>query len=320
MHYICSSKTSFSRINDMLNDAKIYWYHIIAIVTVIIWGTTFVSTKVLINYGLSPTEILIYRFLLAYVMIWLFCPRKLFADSFKDELLFVGAGLCGGSLYFAFENTALGITLASNVSLIVCTAPIFTAILSHVIYRKEPVKRNLIFGSLMAFVGVAFVVFNGGFILQINPLGDILTLLAAISWAFYGIILRRLNKNYPTLFITRKVFIYGIITILPYAFIKSNTFHFTLLSDPVIIANLSFLGIVASLLCYIMWNGAVKKLGVVQTSNYIYLVPLVTLITSTIVIHEQITPIAIMGSILILSGVYISEKGFKLSFKRSRAR
>jgi len=301
----------------MLKNTQTYWYHIIAIITVVIWGTTFVSTKVLINYGLSPTEILIYHFLLAYVMIWFFCPRKLFADSLKDELLFIGAGLCGGSLYFAFENTALGITLASNVSLIVCTAPIFTALFSHLIYKKEPVKRNLVFGSLMAFIGVAFVVFNGGFILKINPLGDILTLLAAISWAFYGIILRRLNNSYPTLFITRKVFIYGIITILPYALFKENTFNFALLSDPVIMANLSFLGIVASLLCFIMWNGTVKKLGVVQTSNYIYLIPLVTLITSAIVINEHITPIAILGSILILSGVYISEKGFKLSIKRN---
>ena len=107
-----------------------YWYHLIAIITVIIWGTTFVSTKVLIHHGLSPVDILFYRFALAYICIWFISPKVLFARSKRDELMFVAAGLCGGSIYFITENTALGITLASNVSLIICTAPILTAFLS----------------------------------------------------------------------------------------------------------------------------------------------------------------------------------------------
>lgn len=294
---------------------KPYLYHILAIVTVVIWGTTFVSTKVLIGNGLSPAEILVYRFLLAYIVIWFVCPRTFFSRSIKDELLFLGTGLCGGSLYFLFENTALQITLASNVSLIICTAPLFTAFLSHLIYRNDRIKPNLIIGSVVAFLGVALVVFNGSFMLDINPLGDFLTVLAALSWAFYGIILRNLNNRYPTLFITRKVFFYGIITILPYIILKQDTVHIHLLRNPVIIANLVFLGIVASMLCYIMWNSAVKELGVVQTSNYIYFVPLVTLITSAIVIDEHITVIALIGSVLILSGVYIAEKGFRIRRK-----
>lgn len=298
-----------------MQKTKAYWYHIITILTVVIWGTTFVSTKVLIGYGLSPVEILFYRFILAYICIWFVCPRKLFAKNMKDELLFVGTGLCAGSLYFVLENTALKITLASNVSLIICTAPIFTAFLSHLIYRKEQIKSHLIFGSLIALLGVALVVFNGSFILQINPLGDILTILAALSWAFYGIILKRLNGHYSTLFITRKVFFYGIITLLPFILFSSDIFHTNLLSAPLIIANLLFLGVVASLLCYIMWNSAVKELGVIQTSNYIYFVPLVTLLTSAIVINEQITTIAILGSIFILLGVYVAEKGFKFRIK-----
>ncbi len=292
-----------------------YRYHIMAIITVIIWGTTFVSTKVLINHGLSPVEIFLYRFILAYLGIWFICPRKLFAKTIKDELLFAGAGLTGGALYFIFENTALGITLASNVSLIICTSPIFTALLSLILYKKEKLKPTLIFGSLTAFVGVALVVFNGSFILQINPLGDMLTILAALSWAFYGIILRQVNGRYSTLFITRKVFIYGIITMSPFFALKDSTFNPHLLSDPTVLFNLLFLGLVASLLCFIAWNMAVKELGVVQTSNYIYLVPLITLLTSAIIIDEHITYIAIAGTILILSGVYITEKGFRLPKK-----
>lgn len=303
-----------------MGEVKKYWYHIIAIFTIIVWGTTFVSTKVLINYGLSPVEIFVYRYLLAYVGIWFFCVRKLVSDSFKDELLLVGLGLGGGSLYFIFENTALGITLASNVSLIICTAPIFTAFLSYFINKDKSLTRHLLMGSFMALSGVALVVFNGSFILKINPLGDILTILSALSWAFYSVILKRLSGRYPVSFITRKVFFYGLVTMLPFLALDTATFHVDLLLKPIISANLLFLAIVASLLCFIFWNTAVKELGVMQTSNYIYFVPLVTLLTSAIVIDEQITFIALLGSIFIVMGVYVAEKGFPKLFQLNKMR
>lgn len=300
----------------MLTSTK-YWYHLITIFTIIVWGTTFVSTKVLINDGLSPIEIFLYRFILAYVGIWFFCSRRLFANSIKDELLCLAVGLSGGSLYFVFENTALGITLASNVSLIICTTPIFTAFLSFLVYRKEKIKKTLIIGSLIALCGVALVVFNGSFVLQINPLGDILTILAALSWAFYGVIIKRLNKDYSISFITRKVFFYGIVTLLPFILFGQDEINPHLLVNPAILTNILFLGIVASLICFVAWNTAVKELGVVEISNYLYFVPIVTLITSAIVIDEHITMIALFGSVLILCGVYVAEKGFKfrLSYK-----
>jgi Permeases of the drug/metabolite transporter (DMT) superfamily len=295
-----------------MTELKTRWYHLAAILTVIIWGTTFISTKVLINNGLSPVEILLYRFILAYICILFISPKRLFAKNIRDELLCAGTGLCGGSLYFVLENTALQITLASNVSLIICTAPIFTAFLSRIIYRNERIKSHLLVGSLIALLGVSLVVFNGSFILKINPLGDILTILAAVCWAFYGIILQRLNKHYPILFITRKVFFYGIITLLPVLFFNPTLVHFSLIKEPVIFSNLIFLGIIASLFCYITWNTATKKLGVVQTAGYIYLIPLVTVISSAIIIKEPITIIAVIGCIFILCGVYTAERGFKL--------
>lgn len=294
-----------------------YWYHLIAIITVIIWGTTFVSTKVLIHHGLSPVDILFYRFALAYICIWFISPKVLFVRSKKDELMFVAAGLCGGSIYFITENTALGITLASNVSLIICTAPILTAFLSLLFYRQEKIKPNLIYGSVMALIGVAFVVFNGSFLLKINPLGDMLTLIAALMWAFYCLILKQTGNRYPTLLITRKVFFYGLVTLTPMFLIHPLNTDTTILFNPIVAANLLFLGVIASMLCYIMWNTAVKELGPFRTANYIYIVPLVTLITSAIVIDEIITVVALIGSVFILSGVYIAERGFRFGKKQN---
>lgn len=190
-------------------------YHLMAIITVAIWGTTFVSTKILIQHGLSPSDIFFYRFTLAYLCMWCISYKKLFANRVKDELLLLLAGLCGGTIYFITENTALGITLASNVSLIVCTSPVLTTLLSYLFRRKEPFTRHLVYGSIMALIGVGLVVFNGSFILKINPLGDILSLTAALMWAFYCLILKQLDNHYSIVFITRKVFFYGVLTILP---------------------------------------------------------------------------------------------------------
>lgn len=290
---------------------KMYIYHLMALLTVIIWGTTFVSTKVLLSYGLGPAEILLYRFVLAYVSIWWVCPKVLFARKGRDELLFVAAGLCGGSLYFVAENTALGITLASNVSLIICTAPILTAFLAYAFRKGEKLQGRLIGGSLLALTGVALVVFNGSFLLKISPKGDFLTVLAALMWACYGLILKQLDSAYPVLFITRKVFFYGVLTLLPVFYFQPIHWHWEVMMRPAVYLNLLFLGLLASMLCYIMWNTAVKQLGVVRTTHYIYVVPLVTLFTSALVIDEKITGIALIGSVCILSGVYMAERGWK---------
>ena len=82
-------------------------YHLMAIITVAIWGTTFVSTKILIQHGLSPSDIFFYRFTLAYLCMWCISYKKLFANRVKDELLLLLAGLCGGTIYFITENISL---------------------------------------------------------------------------------------------------------------------------------------------------------------------------------------------------------------------
>lgn len=292
------------------------WAHIMALVAIVIWGTTFVSTKVLLVHGLSPEDILFYRFLMAYISIWFVGSRTLFAKNIKDELSFLIAGICGGSVYFISENTALGITLASNVALIVSTAPILTAIISRLFVKGVHLQQNLIYGSLIALGGVSLVVFNGSFILKISPIGDLLSFVAALSWALYNIVLKRLSGVYPTLFITRKVFFYGLLTLLPVFFFKRLTIDPSILFNPLVMSNLLFLGLIASLFCYILWNTAVKILGAVRTTNYIYVVPFVTLVTSAIIIDEKVTVLALLGALLILSGVYLAEKGWHFGKKK----
>lgn len=119
-------------------------YHILALTAVAIWGTTFVSTKLLLAEGMTPAEIMFYRFLIAYLALKLYKPTLRLPESWRDEALFAAAGLTGGSLYFLTENMALQITLASNVALLLATAPILTVLLSRLwLGRSERIGRPL---------------------------------------------------------------------------------------------------------------------------------------------------------------------------------
>jgi len=283
-----------------------FFYHLIALFVVAVWGVTFINSKVLLLHGLAPHEIFELRFLLAYICIWFISPKRLWADNLKDEILLMFLGLMGGSLYFLAENTAVGISYVNNVSFILCTAPLITTLLS-ISLRMVKITPYLIGGSLVALIGVAMVIYNGSFILQLNPLGDMLALLSALSWAIYSLIIKNLS-HYDSVFVTRKVFFYGLITMIPYFLVSPWQFPIHALADTVVWSNLLFLGVIASFACFVLWNLALKKIGVLSTSNYIYLNPVTTMIASAIFLDEPVTWVAYVGCFLILAGVYLSNQ------------
>ena len=288
-------------------NQKLLW-HLIAVGAVAVWGTTFVNTKVLYNSGLTPSEIFFLRFLIAYVAIWFISPRKLFADSWRDEGLMLLLGITGGSLFFVAENSAVGLTYVNNVSFITSTSPLITVILGIVFVKSIKATWTLITGSLIALLGVGIVIFNGSFILHLNPWGDLLALLTAVCWAVYSLLMKAVSSKYSAVFITRKIFFYGLVTVLPMFLINPWTATFSMLMTPKVVLNLLFLGLVASFLCFALWTVVIARLGVMTASNYQYLNPITTVVASAIFLSEPMTAIAYMGSALILIGVAVSNK------------
>ena len=287
-------------------------FHLLAIFAVVVWGTTFVSTKTLIFHGLTPTEIFIYRFALAYVSILFISHGRLFSSSISDELLLVAAGITGGSLYFVTENSALGLTRASNVAMIISICPLLTTLLAMAISRSERGRNpwRVVAGSLIALIGVAVVVYNGRMVMQFNLRGDMLTLAAALSWAVYSLLIKRLGRRYDAAFMTRKVFAYGLLSIGLWELLgpSPQPLRLHLLTDRVVIANLLFLGFVASMLCFTVWSAVVKRIGMVKSTNYIYLNPIVTFISAYLILGERLSAVSLAGAAVILAGVYIVEK------------
>ena len=155
------------------------------------------------------------RILIAYLCLWFFAPEKLFAASWRDELLCAGLGLSGGSIYFLTENQAVAMAPASNVSLLVTTAPVMTLLLLRLFRMSGPLQRRQVGGSCVALTGVACVVGNGRFVLQLHPAGDLLALTAALMWAAYSLLLPRMNRSYGGTFLMRKLFFYGMLTAAP---------------------------------------------------------------------------------------------------------
>lgn len=281
--------------------------HFCALITILIWGTTFISTKVLLT-DFQPVEILFFRFVLGFLALTVVYPRKLRKTTRNEELTFAAAGLCGICLYYLLENIALTYTMASNVGVIISIAPLFTAILSHFLIKNEEKLHPVFFiGFSLAMIGICLVSFHGSQ-LELNPMGDLLATAAAIIWACYAILTKKISSfGYHTILITRRVFFYGILFMIPSLFFFDFHLNLERLANPVYLLNILFLGLGASALCFVTWNFSVKVLGAVKTSVYIYMVPVVTVITSVLVLNEKLTVISGVGTILILMGLFLSD-------------
>ena len=287
-------------------------YHIVAFLTVAVWGTTFVWTKLLIINGLSPAQIFTLRFIIAYVLLMGFSlwrgRHKWFSDSWRDELTMMALGLTGGSMYFLTENESLRFTTATNTSLIVCSCPLFAMLIIALFYKSERFGARKIAGSVIALAGMAVVVLNGHFVLHLSPLGDTLAFSACLCWALYTLLMKPVMGRYPAMFITRKVFFYGILTILPYYIFVPDMPSMDVLLRPAVMWNLLFLGSVASMLCYLTWSWCMKGLGAVVCTNWVYVNPITTIVAAWLILGEQITTYFLVGSVLIITGMYLSSK------------
>ena len=281
--------------------------HLSALAAILIWGSTYISTKTLLA-DFKPLEILVFRFIIGYVTLLLIHPHIVKTKSWKEELLFALAGLCGITMYFLLEIIALTFTLASNVGVIVSMAPFFTAVLSHFLLKGERFRPQFFVGFIVALTGIFLIGYNGNMVLKLNPLGDILALLSALAFALYSVLMRKISSlGYHTIGCTRSVFFYGLLFMAPAALKMEFALNLGRFANASNLLHLLFLGLMASALCFVSWNWTVGILGAVKTTLYIYIVPVVTILAAAIFLHEKIMPLALAGAFLALSGMFIAE-------------
>ena len=279
---------------------------------ILVWGISFLNTRVLLDAGLTPTEIFVARFTIAYLSLLVISRFKVRFTGWRDELLFVVCGVAGGSAYFIAENTALELTLISDVAVLVSIAPLTTALMGAIFYRDERITLLTGVGMVIAFIGSVMLALKDGLVWGDSVLGDLLAMLAALVWAFYSMALKRLNRTYTTLFITRKLFFYGILSALPLLALEDTQINMDVLRQPAVWGNLLYLGLVSSMAAHFIWGITVKRIGAVRASNYFYLSPIISMIAAAIWFGERTNAIAYIGCVLILAGVIMAEK-----FKRT---
>lgn len=281
--------------------------HLAAIFTILLWGATFISTKILLE-GLSPIEILVGRFLMGYFALWVMAPHWISPRSFREEAYFIGAGATGICLYYLLENIALTYSFASNVGIMVSTAPFFTALLAPAFsHGKEKVPRRFYFGFVVALCGISLITLSGD-TLSFSPFGDFLALSAAVVWAVYSHFLDKIfSLDYPTIPATRRIFGYGILFMLPVFFGTGDMGHLAVMFEPLYLGNMLFLGFGASACCFATWNYAVKIMGPVKSGVYIYATPVVTAILAILILHEPFTWMMAIGMGLTILGLVLSQ-------------
>ena len=192
--------------------------HLMALAAVLIWGMTFISSKVLVGL-LDPYWYIVIRFGMAWFFLFLFSPKPLKLLDKKTEGTVVLCGIAGVTAYYIFQNVALIHSTASNTGVITASSPLFTALILWAFGRRVKLSPLFFLGFVLCIGGVFAISFNGGGT-GLHLLGDTFALAAAIAWGVYCVlILGTEGAGLTESQTTRKVFFWGTLITVPFALV-----------------------------------------------------------------------------------------------------
>lgn len=280
--------------------------HIYCVISMLICGSAFIFTKQLLGV-FSPGEMVFLRFLTGYIALWIIKPRRLRMSSAREELLCAAAGLIGITAYYWIQNISLVYTSASNVSVLVSLAPMLTALLAFLMDRSEKPSRSFVAGLIISMAGVILVVSNGTMDFEGGMWGNLLAFASAVLWAGYSLIVKKI-EGYSMLLVTRRIIFYGLLTMTPILLCTGCSINVQELTQASILISILYLGCMSSALINVIWNSAFQILGVVKTNIYMYTLPVITIVFSYIVLHEKITIIGLVGIIITMAGLVLTQR------------
>jgi len=284
--------------------------HLLALGTIALWSLSYVASKLLLDTGMTPFEILVLRFALAYAALWAIRPRLPRWGGWHAELPYILCGIFGVTVYFLFEHFALVYTSVGMTGVLTGTAPLFVALAMWLAYRARPTKLFAL-GFILAVAGMALVTFQGGAAQKDGFFGDLLALLAAVSWAVYSLFLHKIGTQptTDTLMVTRRIFFWGLVAMVPCIPVFGFDLTGIPLFTPEVLVPLFSLALLASSVCYVTYNLASTYIGTVQTSVYIYFIPALTVLSAFLLLGESLQPPGIVGIALVTVGLIVSERG-----------
>jgi drug/metabolite transporter (DMT)-like permease len=274
--------------------------------TVVFWGLSIISTKVVLAQ-VPPITIALIRYVIATATL---IPLALYTHSLskmesKDIMTIAVTSLLGIVLYFVFENTALQYTTASNASMIVAALPIFALIIEATFFRLK-VDRWLACCLIVSIVGVYLVVTVNGRLdfSSARFLGNLLMIGSMICWVIYTFLNRNLDQKYPSIAIITYQSLASIFLFVPFVLPEMGRWPNLTSLSPAIWMNLIFLGVFCSALEYLFYIYAVKRLGATVSSTFLNLIPVVTVVAGFLLLQEKLFWIEILGMGLIMASIY----------------
>ena len=281
--------------------------HILALITICLWGFAYVAIVTLLR-SFTPVEIMFFRIGLATIVLFIIYPRRMGKLSLKQELYFMAAGAAGVTAYFLLQDFALTHTAAPNVSIIIAVSPVIVGLLSWWFLKSGCPKWTFFLGAVLALLGIGVVRFAGQQ-LEIHPLGDFLAMLAAVAWAAYSVLLKKIDAfGYHSIQVIRRVFLYGLIFLIPFILFSDFQLGLERFAEPINLASLLYLALGASAGGFVFWNWSLKQLGPVKVSAYVYLHPLIAVAAAVVFLGDQITWLFAGGLVLVLAGLMLSNR------------
>ncbi len=279
--------------------------------SVFVWGISYVSTQSVLS-ELPPISIAFFRQLIAVIPLLLMMrkSRQRLRVNKKDILMFFIVSTFGMVLYFILENTGLQYTTANSASMLVAAIPVFALLINSALEKTRlPILTLSLI--LVSIGGVYLVLFEDGVpdFSSKTFLGNMLVLAAMFTWIAYTFLSRRLSSKYNSLLLTTALTICSLIIFLPFL---SRDIPAWRIPSTVPMIHLLFLGIFCSAGAFMAYLYGLQKLGPVMPSAFLNLIPVVTILTSLVLLSEIPTLVQLVGMVLIIGSLsVIAWKGSK---------
>lgn len=276
------------------------------VLTVVFWGLSIISTKVVLAQ-IPPVSIAFFRYSIATATLipLALLTRSLPKITLKDLGTIIVTSMFGIVLYFLFENNALRYTTASNASMLVAAMPLFAIIIEALFFRQR-ISWKMATCILISIVGVYLVVTVDGRLdfSSSRFYGNLLMMGSMICWVVYTFLNKNLDGKYSGMTVITYQSLASIFLFIPFVLPEIKRWPEFGSISPFILANLVFLGVVCSALEYLFYIYAVKKLGATVSTTFLNLIPVVTVISGTLLLQEKLLWIEVLGMGLIMASIY----------------
>ena len=285
------------------------------VLSMIFWSFSFIWTRVAI-LSFLPMTLITLRLIIASVLLFVVgrLTGKFQMVRKKDIKMFLLLALFEPFIYYVGETYGLTLVESTLASVIVSTIPLFAPLLAFVVLGEKISLANIL-GILVSLTGVFFVIYepNGGF--HANPWGVALLFLAVFAAICYATTLRKISSYYNTLNVIFYQSLFGLLYFIPtFLIVDASKISSMKVSGEALLA-LFMLSVFASVIAFVLFAWAVRKVGVSRTNVFVNLIPVFTAILAWFILNENITLLKWIGIVVVVGGLFVSQSG-KISFNK----